>query len=112
MVSPLFFTVFAGADIRYVRLALCLLRDMDLRYFRALSMQRLSTEYGAGENIFSALTDMGFLEPGPAIRGNRKRPGKETFRINPSFLMQPKDLELMFTDKAAMDGRMSISPSR
>lgn len=112
MVSQRFYAAFASADIRFVRLALCLLRDMDLRHFRVLSMQRLSNEYGAGENSLVALMDMGFLEPGPAMRGNEKKPGKPTYRIHPSFLMQPDDLTVLFAEKAATDARMTISPVR
>jgi hypothetical protein len=114
VLSPLFFTTFAEADSQVIRLALRLMRDMELSRFRVFYITRMIQEYGCPEltTQLDVLVRMGFLEAGPCTRPARRRSGYPTYRIRGAFLARPQDLAVWFADRQALAERMTIAPHR
>lgn len=114
MLAPLFFTAFAGSNSKVVRLALLLMRDYDLVNFRILRMPNLGRDYGKNFSVaaFDTLVTMGFLERGPAAKFVGIGSGFATFRIHPSFLMRPSDLQVYFRNQKDTLERLDLAPGQ
>jgi hypothetical protein len=92
------------------RLFLRLLVDFDLRLLRSLSVSNLLQFYGGtrvemNRNL-RQLVAIGLLERGPVGRKLRL----DTYRVNPTYLLSPNDLEQHFRDTQSVQERLRILP--
>lgn len=94
------------------RLFLRLICDLDIRKFRALNAVHLCHLYNAERfEISSAINKLcaiGLLERGPLA----KRPRLNTYRVNPAYLLSPRDLEEHFRETREIQERLSLLPRK
>ena len=115
VLSPTAYKILADPDkvpTPAARLFLRLLVDFDLRKYRALNMVHLLYLYGGNRmdmaRSVNQLVLIGLLERGPLSR----KPRLNTYRVNPAYLMSPRDLEEHFRETQAVQERLTLLPRR
>lgn len=92
-----------------LRFFMALIRDYDLRSWRALRIPELAAAYGQGYQYpargLATLVDLGILELGPPMQD------RPTFRIAPRYLLQGRDLENWFHEIETVRQLDTLAPT-
>lgn len=95
-----------------LRIFFKLITDFDIRRFRALNAVHLVHLYKLERheisNAINKLCAIGLLERGPLAR----KPRLNTYRINPAYLLSPRDLEEHFRETREIQERLSLLPRK
>lgn len=116
MLSPAAFRILSDPDkvpTPAARIFMRLLVDFDLTTkYRALNLFHLLHLYGGNRMDLSRAVNqlvlIGLLERGPLSR----RPKLNTYRVNPAYLLSPRDLKAHFQEVQTVQERLSLLPRK